>query len=80
VWYIHKIKKSMDYWTALRELYLEKRRLDKAIATLEALVNAKEAEAVKRRGRRHMPAAEREQVSARMRRYWEARRNNSASA
>ena len=70
----------MDYWAALRELYVEKQRFDKAIATLEALANTEEADAVSRRGRRHMPEAEREQVSERMRRYWEARRNNRAKA
>ncbi len=67
----------MDYWAALRELYVEKRRLDQAIATLEALVKSEEANAFSRRGRKNMPEAERAKVSERMRRYWQARRSVS---
>jgi cell division septum initiation protein DivIVA len=68
----------MDIVKALRELYLEKKRLDAAIADLEARIKAKHGAAAKsakgRRGRKSMSAAERLAVSKRMTSYWEARR------
>ena len=63
----------MDYWKALRELYAEKAKLDKAIATLESLV-AGHSEPVSRRGRKSMSEDERKEVSERMRKYWASRR------
>jgi hypothetical protein len=69
----------MDVLKALRELYAEKKRLDAAIASLEARLRAAksglavEARA-RRRGRKSMSAAERLEVSKRMTLYWEARR------
>ncbi len=70
----------MDIVKALRELYTEKKRLDGAIAALEARIgaasNGKGAKPSKgRRGRKSMSAAERLEVSRRMTLYWEARRN-----
>ncbi len=69
----------MDIVKALRELYTEKKRLDSAIAALEARMRAAQSgSAAKsskgRRGRKGMNAAERQEVSRRMTLYWEARR------
>jgi hypothetical protein len=65
----------MDYWAAIRDLYLNKQRLEKAIATLEALSKGEDVEEpVSQRGRKSMPKEEREKVSERMKRYWAARR------
>ena len=69
----------MDIVKALRELYNEKKRLDAAIALLEARkkagINPMAAKNGKgRRGRKSMSAAERQEVSKRMTMYWEARR------
>jgi hypothetical protein len=69
----------MDIVKALRELYNEKKRLDSAIAALEArLRSAHKVSSAKvgksRRGRKSMSAAERLEVSKRMTLYWEARR------
>jgi hypothetical protein len=67
--------KAMDFYEAIRQLHLEKERLDKAIATLEALQRGEEADdSVSRRGRRNMPSEERKKVSERMKRYWASRR------
>jgi len=69
----------MDIVKALRELYNEKKRLDAAIAALEARGRAAKTgspakRAKGRRGRKSMSAAERLEVSKRMTLYWEARR------
>jgi hypothetical protein len=69
----------MDVLKALRELHAEKKRLDAAIANLEARSRAGQAGAAvkagaRRRGRKSMSAAERREVSKRMTLYWEARR------
>ena len=71
---------TMDIVKALRELYHEKKRLDAAITILEARIRAGhsglgEKPAKTRRGRKSMSAAERLEVSRRMRLYWEARRS-----
>ncbi len=71
---------TMDIVKALRELYNEKKRLDAAIAVLEARIRAGRSgagakPAKGRRGRKSMSAAERLEVSRRMRLYWEARRS-----
>jgi len=60
----------MDIFKTLKELYEEKRRLDTAIARLENRASAKPVKS--RRGRKSMSAAERQQVSRRMKSYWEA--------
>lgn len=69
----------MDIVKALRELYNEKKRLDVAIASLEARLKAAQTGSAtktvkRRRGRKGMSAAERLEVSKRMTLYWEARR------
>jgi hypothetical protein len=68
---------EMDYWAAIRHLQLEKQRLDKAIATLEALIQGVPGKPVSRRGRKGMPEEERKKVSERMKKYWASRRNHS---
>ena len=68
---------KMDIAKALRELYNEKKRLDVAIASLEARIRGTglaRKPAKGRRGRKSMSAAERLEVSKRMTLYWEARR------
>jgi hypothetical protein len=72
----------MDIVKALRELHDEKKRLDAAIASLEARSKAARTGSVikpakGRRGRQNMSAAERLEVSKRMKLYWEARRTQS---
>jgi hypothetical protein len=74
----------MDIVKALRELYNEKKRLDSAIAALEARIraghNGSGAKPAKgRRGRKNMSAAERLEVSRRMTLYWQARRAQPGS-
>jgi hypothetical protein len=67
----------MDIVKALRELYNEKKRLDAAIASLEARIRGTGSgrkPAKGRRGRKSMSAAERLEVSRRMTLYWEGRR------
>jgi hypothetical protein len=70
----------MDIVKALRELHLEKKRLDSAIAALEARIStgSRNGSATKsrksRRGRKSMSAAERLEVSRRMTLYWKGRR------
>jgi len=69
----------MDIAKALRELYYEKKRLDSAIASLEARLKAVHTgsgakSAKRRRGRKGMSAAERLEVSKRMTLYWQSRR------
>jgi hypothetical protein len=67
----------MDYWAAIRQLYVEMHRLDKAIATLEALSAGDSVGQESRRGRKNMPEEERQKVSERMKRYWANRRKAS---
>ncbi|HZT32284.1 MAG TPA: hypothetical protein VFA33_20520 [Bryobacteraceae bacterium] len=67
----------MDLYRVIQELREEKIRLEKAIAALEELHDAKAGEpgpAIRRRGRRFMPRAERLLVSERMKYYWSKRR------
>ena len=76
----------MDIYRAIRELELEKKRLDGVIASLEAFI----AEGVdgnalpsvkprKPRGRKVMTEQERSAVSERMRKYWDSRRATPGS-
>jgi hypothetical protein len=70
---------TMDIGKALKELYNEKKRLDAAIAALEARIRTSQGgPAAKphkgRRGRKSMSAVERLEVSRRMTLYWESRR------
>jgi len=69
----------MDLYKAIQELYGEKDRLERVIASLEELQRTAGATPeppapTKRRGRKSMPATEREKVSERMKAYWAARR------
>jgi hypothetical protein len=69
----------MDVNKALRELHEEKRRLDATIAALEARLGNR-TRTHRRRGRKSMSAEERQEVSRRMSKYWEARRAASATS
>jgi hypothetical protein len=75
----------MDLYKAIQELYAEKEKLERVIASLEELQRTAGAvpdlpKGTKRRGRKSMNPKERQEVSARMKRYWESRRgNNDAS-
>jgi len=68
----------MNINKAIRELHEEKKRLDRVIASLEemqqnaALQIAMAPE--KKRGRKSMNHEARQEVSERMKRYWDARR------
>ncbi len=68
----------MDLYKAIQDLYAEKEKLERVIASLEELQrNAGALPAVPkstRRGRKSMSAEEREEVSERMKRYWAGRR------
>ena len=69
----------MDLYKAIQELYAEKEKLERVIASLEELQNsAGELPVVpasgRRRGRKSMSSEEREIVSERMKRYWASRR------
>jgi hypothetical protein len=64
----------MDLHKYLRELYEEKRRIDRVIRSLEELLEQQltaPAESLRRRGRRPgMSEEERRHISERMRKYW----------
>jgi hypothetical protein len=69
----------MDLYKAIQQLYAEKERLERVIASLEELQRSAGAvpvltASVKRRGRKFMDPKERQEVSERMKKYWAARR------
>ena len=69
----------MDLFKAIQELYAEKEKLERVIASLEELQRSAGAvpavsNVVKRRGRKFMDPKERQEVSDRMKKYWAARR------
>jgi len=70
----------MDLVKILDDLRTERERLVKIISALEALHgrHPKAAAPAKRRGRKFMDAADRKAVSLRMKRYWEARRQQQS--
>ena len=73
----------MDLSDAIQKLYAEKESLTKAIAALEALQiepgsGSPPAPASSRRGRKSMKPEERQEVSLRMKKYWEGRRSPSS--
>ena len=74
----------MDLYKAIQDLYAEKEKLERVIASLEELQRAAEAaEPVpasggKRRGRKSMGSSERQQVSERMKKYWAGRKKKPA--
>ena len=67
----------MDLSKTIAELYEEKTRLDRVIASLEQLGQETFpiSIAVSRRGRKFMSPEERREVSERMRRYWAGRKS-----
>lgn len=70
---------AMDLNKAIKELYVERERLDRVIASLEELQRTARRvpdllKPAKRRGRKSMQSAERVEVSKRMRKYWASRR------
>jgi hypothetical protein len=69
----------MDLYKAIQELYAEKEKLERVIASLEELqrnagVLPEAPKPAKRRGRKSMNTEERQEVSERMRKYWAGRR------
>ena len=68
----------MDFLKTLRDLYARKETVERAIATLEEMARDRNqslpASSASRRGRKSMGAEERQEVSKRMKRYWETRR------
>ena len=70
----------MDLTKTIQDLYAEKERLERVIASLEELQRTAAANPVpapgrsKRRGRKSMGADERQEVSERMKKYWASRR------
>jgi hypothetical protein len=73
-------KKEMNLTEIIKNLYIEKAKVEKSIEALETLNSDQGAgqSAVHRRGRKSMGAEERGQVSERMKRYWAARREQRA--
>jgi hypothetical protein len=70
----------MDLEPAIRYLRAEVEKLDRVITSLEKLISQPSTAlelSAKRRGRKSMGAEERQQVSARMKRYWAKRRRGS---
>ncbi len=69
----------MDVLKALRELYLEKSRLDRLIAICESKINEQDRRLSRsKRGRKSMSSDERKVVSERMRNYWASRRGQDS--
>jgi len=73
----------MDLNKTLQDLYSEKEKIERAIASLECLhkplLDEAQADLPKRRGRRGMSDHERQEVSERMKRYWAARRGGNVT-
>jgi hypothetical protein len=72
----------MDLRKTIQDLYAEKERLERVIASMEELQRATAANPMlpghrKRRGRKSMGAEERQEVSERMKKYWATRRGES---
>jgi hypothetical protein len=76
----------MDLYKAIQDLYAEKEKLERVIASLEELQRAAEAaspplaEGGKRRGRKSMGSKERQEVSERMKKYWDSRKKKPSEA
>ena len=71
----------MDLYKAIQDLYAEKEKLERVIASLEELQRNAGAlpevpKPVRRRGRKSMNTSERQEVSERMRKYWASRRSS----
>jgi hypothetical protein len=75
----------MDLYKAIQDLYAEKEKLERVIASLEELQRAAGGSVPpvpssgRRRGRKSMNPDERQEVSARMKKYWAARRKGDPS-
>ena len=70
---------AMDLNKTIQDLYAEKEKLERVIASLEELQRAAAANShvmgrSKRRGRKSMGSEERQEVSERMKKYWAERR------
>lgn len=75
----------MDLYKAIQDLYAEKEKLERVIASLEELQRTSGStpvvpKAAKRRGRKSMNSSERQEVSERMRKYWAGRRQPKETA
>jgi hypothetical protein len=75
----------MDLYKAIQDLYAEKEKLERVIASLEELQRTAGVlpvlpKPVKRRGRKSMNSSERQEVSERMRKYWASRREQKPDA
>jgi len=72
----------MDLTDAIRQLQIEKAKLDRVIASLEELqkngASSRQPTEKKRRGRKSMDASARQEVSERMKKYWAMRRKQAA--
>jgi hypothetical protein len=71
----------MDLSKTIQDLYAEKDKLERVIASLEELQRAADANShvvgrSSRRGRKSMGSHERQEVSERMKKYWASRRAN----
>ena len=69
----------MDLYKAIQDLYAEKEKLERVIASLEELQRTSGSlpelpKPTKRRGRKSMSSEERLEVSERMKKYWDSRR------
>jgi len=76
---------AMDLYKAIQDLYAEKEKLERVIASLEELQRTAGnlpnlPKSAKRRGRKSMNPAERQEVSERMRKYWAGRRQPKESS
>jgi hypothetical protein len=79
---------GMNLYKAIKHLNVQKEKLEQIIASLEELQQSGTSgadvapSAAKRRGRKSMSSAEREEVSKRMKKYWASRRKrvNTAGA
>ena len=74
----------MDLYKAIQDLYAEKEKLERVIASLEELQRSAGSapllpKTVGRRGRKSMNSKERLEVSERMKKYWESRRQQGDS-
>ena len=72
-----RIAYGMDLTTTIAELRREKEKLVRVISSLEELQSGATI-AAPRRGRKPMNAKQRQEVSARMKQYWQARRAATA--
>jgi hypothetical protein len=69
----------MDLNETISQLRAERAQLEAVIAELEAF-NTGNGHSPERRGRKSMGAAERREVSARMKKYWASRRKERGAA